>query len=74
MGRAFNYPYGTGPLYEGNRLGFRIGRRVELHPTDCKDPVCATNLLRTQHHLKLTELRCRQLENRLRLILDPAYR
>lgn len=74
MGRAFNYPYGSGPLYEGVRPGFRTGRSLELHPSECKDPICTTNLLRTQHHLKMSNLRCQQLQNRLRLISDPKFR
>ncbi|CAG7724294.1 unnamed protein product [Allacma fusca] len=65
MGRPFDFPYGSGPIYEPRR--FRNGLPVEKYARECKDPFCRTNLLRTEHHLKMALLRCHQLENRLRL-------
>ncbi|OXA60817.1 Glutamate receptor ionotropic, NMDA 2B [Folsomia candida] len=65
MGRPFTHPWRASITSSQNQT--QNFKTVTIYNSDCRDPICTTNLLRLQHQLKISMNRIYYLENRLQL-------
>lgn len=65
MGRPFTHPWRASITSSQNQP--QTYKTVTVYNSDCRDPICTTNLLRLQHQLRISMSRIYYLENRMQL-------
>ncbi len=69
MGRPLTHQWRASITSQNQSQTFKT---VTVYNSDCRDPICTTNLLRLQHQLKISMNRIFYLENRLQLFTGPG--